>query len=122
MAESQIVFYKHEQGMVHVHDNCTKYEQNHDNFSEIQQQSTQNLGKNCHNYSNLAQSQILCYMHQQPMVPNHSTRYEENPSTYHGGISNDGQTDGQTGSVPIISDSATREWGITSLKIIVNVF
>ena len=34
------------------------------------------MGEN-HNYSNLAQSQILFYMPQQPMVPGHGAQYEE---------------------------------------------
>ena len=49
--------------------------------------NTQNLWKQYHHYSNWAQSQILFYMHQQPLLPDHhhSTQYEENPSSHHGG-------------------------------------
>ena len=32
-------------------------------------------------------------MYQQSMVPNHDTKYEENPSCPHGGMLEDGQTD-----------------------------
>ena len=43
----------------------------------------------------LVQSQILFYMHQQPMVPDHATKYEENPSSHYGGMCEDGLTDQQ---------------------------
>ena len=49
--------------------------------------------KNSHNYSNLAQSHILFYMHQRPMVPDHDIQYKENPSGHHGGMCEDGHTD-----------------------------
>ena len=35
-------------------------------------------------------TQILFYMHQKAMVPDHDTQYEENPSTHHGGMHEDG--------------------------------
>ena len=38
----------------------------------------QNLWKNCCNYSNLAQSQMLLYKHQQHLVPDYCTIYEQN--------------------------------------------
>ena len=44
----------------------------------------------------MAQSQILFYMHQRTMVPDHGTEYEENPSSYHGGMHKDGHPDWQT--------------------------
>ena len=53
------------------------------------------------------QSQILFYMHQQPMVPDHGTQYEENQSSHHGGICEDWQT----GPFPIFPDSALAESG-----------
>ena len=51
--------------------------------------------------SNLAQRQILFYMHQQPTVPDLGTQYEENPSSHQGKCTRmerdtDGQTDGLT--------------------------
>ena len=33
-------------------------------------------------------------MHHWPMVPDHGTQYEENPASHHGGMREDGQTDG----------------------------
>ena len=60
--------------------------------------NTQNVWKNCHNYSNMAYSQILFYMHKRPMVPDHGTQYEENPYSHHGGMHEDGKTDRQTDS------------------------
>ena len=41
-------------------------------------------------YSNLAQSQILFYMHQRPMVPDRGNQYEENESNNHEGMHEDG--------------------------------
>ena len=35
-------------------------------------------------------SQIRFYVHQQPMVPDHGTQCEENPSSHHGGMREDG--------------------------------
>ena len=49
-------------------------------FTAISQQ-TQNLRKNCHNYSNLAHSQILLYV-----------LYKINPASHHGGMHEDGWT------------------------------
>ena len=60
-------------------------------FSDISQQTL----KHCHNYSNLAQSQILFYMHQQPMIPDHGTQYEENPASHHGRMNKDRHPDGR---------------------------
>ena len=45
------------------------------------------------NVSNLAQSQILCYIHQQPMVLDQGTNYEENPSSHRRRMREGGQTD-----------------------------
>ena len=41
------------------------------------------LCKNRHSYSILAQSQILLYVHQQFMVPDHGTQTEKNPLSHH---------------------------------------
>ena len=58
-------------------------------FFQISQHSNF-IKNNCHNYSNLAQNRILFYMHQQqPMVPDHGTQYEENPSSHHGRMQED---------------------------------
>ena len=38
----------------------------------------QNLWKNCHNYTNLEQSQMLFHMHQQHIVPDYCAKYEQN--------------------------------------------
>ena len=43
----------------------------------------------------MAESQILFYMLQQPMVRDNGCKYEENPSSHHGGMGNDAQTDRQ---------------------------
>ena len=48
--------------------------------------NTKHLFKYDHNYSNLAQSQILFYVYQLPMVPDYGTQYEEDPSSNHAGI------------------------------------
>ena len=45
---------------------------------------------NGHDYSNMAQSRILFYMHQWQVVPDHGTKCEENPSTHHRGMCEDG--------------------------------
>ena len=44
----------------------------------------------------MAQSQIILYIHQRHMVPDHGTQYEDNPSSHHGGMYKDRQTDGLT--------------------------
>ena len=54
--------------------------------------STKELTCQWPNYSNLAWSQILFYVHQQTTVPDQGINYEENPSSYHGGMCEDGQT------------------------------
>ena len=66
-----MIFYMHEQHIVHVPDYCTKYEQSQWIFLREIITNAQNLWKICHNYSNLAQGQILFYMYQQPMVHEH---------------------------------------------------
>ena len=52
-------------------------------------------------------------MHQQPMVPDHGTQYEESPSSHHRGMHEnrhpDGQTDCRIGPFPIFPDSAYAE-------------
>ena len=58
---------------------------------EISQQ-TQKLWKNDHHCKYLTQSQIVFYMNQQPMVPDHGAKYEENPVGHHRGMNEDRQT------------------------------
>ena len=65
-------------------------------ISAISQQTIKIYEKNCHNYSNLAQSQILLYIHQRVMLPDHDTQYEENQSSHHGGVHEHGHPDGLT--------------------------
>ena len=55
-------------------------------FAKISQQPLKIYEQNSHNYSNLAESQILFYKNQWPMVSDHGTQYEENQSSHHGGI------------------------------------
>ena len=40
--------------------------------------------KKTHNYSNLAQSQIVFYLNEHPLVSDNGTQYEENPFNHHG--------------------------------------
>ena len=40
----------------------------------------------------MEQSQILFYVHQQPMEADHGTQYERNPSGHHRGMLKDGMT------------------------------
>ena len=47
-------------------------------------------------------------MHQQHMVPDYGTQNEENPSSHHGGMRKDGQSDRRTDR----QDSALAERGI----------
>ena len=51
-------------------------------FSKISQQSLKIYETIAIIYSNFEQSQILFYVHQQPMVPDHGTQFEENPSCH----------------------------------------
>ena len=51
--------------------------------------------KNDQNYSNEAWSQLLFYVHQQTMAPDHSTEYEDNLSSCHRGMCK-GQMNRQT--------------------------
>ena len=37
-------------------------------------------------YSNLAQSQIVFHMNEQPLVPDHGIQYKEQPSSHHEGM------------------------------------
>ena len=87
-----MLFYEYEQDM--LPDNRTKYEQITTFFSEISHQTLYIYRKNDHNYLNFAQSQILLYMHQRSIVPDHSAQYEENPSIHHGGMYEDRHPDG----------------------------
>ena len=45
-------------------------------------------------------------MHQQSLVPGHSTQYNENPSSHHEGMCEDGRTDGQDPFLILFPDSA----------------
>ena len=65
-------------------------------FFEISQQTLKMYFLNGHNYIHFAQNQILFYVHQRPIVPDHSTQYEETPYSLHGGMCKDGQADSQT--------------------------
>ena len=70
--------------------------------------------KNVHNYSNLAQSQLLFHMHQQPLISDQVS--DPIMKTIHLAITEnaqewldllmDRQTDGLTGPIPIFPDSA----------------
>ena len=59
-------------------------------FSEISYQTLKRYGQNGRIYSNLTQRQIIFYMQQWPMIPDHGTQYEETPSNHHGGMCNEG--------------------------------
>ena len=48
---------------------------------------------------------MLFYMYQQSMVADQGTQYEENPSSNHGGMHEDGLTNRQAGPFPIFPDS-----------------
>ena len=63
-------------------------------FCEMPQ--AQNYFFTLHNYSNLIQSQILFYMPQQLMVPDHGTKYKENRASHHERLHEDGYPDGRT--------------------------
>ena len=94
-----------------IPDSCTNYEQSHHML--LRNITTLKIyEKNNHNYSNLAQSQILLYIHQWPMVSDYDTQYEENPSSHH--VRNvrgrrdkwtDWLSDWRTGPFPIFPDS-----------------
>ena len=58
--------------------------------SEISQQTLTSYEKIALITQNLAQRQILFYMHQWPKVPIHGTQNEENPSHHHGRMRKDG--------------------------------
>ena len=63
----------HQQQMVHHY--CTKYEYNQPIlFWDI---TTHSVWKSSHNYSNLAQSPMVFYKHDQHMVPDKCTEYEQ---------------------------------------------
>ena len=65
-------------------------------FSEISQQ-THKFYEEIPIITQIWHRQILIYMHQQPIAPDHGTKYihvEENPSRYHGGMNDDSQMDG----------------------------
>ena len=103
-----MLFYLHQQHI--VPDYCTKYEQNQHILIYITTNTyTCNLWKKCHNYSNLEQNQFLYYVHQQPMVLNHGTKYEEKPSSHPEECV---KMDRQTRPIPIFLDAAIAERGI----------
>ena len=77
-----------------IHDDCFKYEQNHDILLWEITKNTKNVYKKCINCSNLKQSTMLCYVHQKPMVPDHGTKYGESSFIHHGGMREDKQVDG----------------------------
>ena len=72
---------------------CTKYEQDH----HILPGDITTL------------SLIIFCVHQQPMVPDHGTKYEENPANYHGGMCEDGHKDRRTGLISIFHNSDIEE-------------
>ena len=62
-------------------------------FSGISQQTLKMYEKINHNYSNLAQSQILFYMQSKCIVPDHGTQYEKYLFRHYGGMPEDGLMD-----------------------------
>ena len=54
--------------------------------SEISQQTLKIYLKNTIITKTWQRAKIILYVHQQPMVADHGTQYEENPSSHHGGI------------------------------------
>ena len=46
------------------------------------------------------------------MESDHGTQYESNPSSHHGGMQEDGQTDGLMDRLTIFPDSTSVEWKI----------
>ena len=71
----------------------------------------------------MAQGQIPFNVHQQSIVPDHGTKYEENPLSHHGGMCKDGQKERYTdrwmdcGAIPIFPDSTIAEQIIITLTI-----
>ena len=55
-------------------------------------------------------------MHQQPMVADHGTQYEGNLFSHHGGMCEEGLTDGRTDTFPTFSDSTWAERGIIKVE------
>ena len=47
------------------------------------------------------------------MIPDHGMQYEENPSSHHGRMGEDGHPDGWSGPFPIFPHSAQVERGLT---------
>ena len=72
-------------------------------FTKISQETHKIYEQNSHDYSNLAQSQSLVYVHDRPMVPDHSVEYEENPASHQGGMLEDGLTN-------VLMDRLTDWW------------
>ena len=48
----------------------------------------------CNNLCVFGSGDVRAYVHQQPMVPDHGTQHEGNPSSHDGGMHKDGLTDG----------------------------
>ena len=74
-------------------------------FSEISQQTLKMYEKMAI-MNQIWQSQILFYVYQWPMLPDHGTEYEENPSSHHEQMHNYGRMDWQTKASPIVPNSA----------------
>ena len=85
-----MLLHKHEQHM--VPDYCAKYEQNH-HILLCDITTLKMFEQMAIITTNLAQSQIVIYMHQWPIVPDHGTKYEENPPSYHRQMCEGGQMD-----------------------------
>ena len=60
-------------------------------FFEISQHKTLKIAR----ITQISQPYSILH-YQWPMVPDHGTQYEENPSSHHGGMHEDFPTDGQT--------------------------
>ena len=59
-------------------------------FFEISQQTLKLYFKIAIRTKILHRAKILGYVHQRPMVLDHGNQYEENPSSHHGGMHEDG--------------------------------
>ena len=75
---TKILFYKDKQ--------CTKSPHSSLKYHNKVPYKHSKLMKKMPQLFNLAWSNILVYMHLQPMVPDHGTKNEKNPSNPHGGI------------------------------------
>ena len=98
LAQGQGIYYMHQASV--LVDHCIvdhKYEQNQLIYHHNITTNMQNLWKNCHNYSNLAQDQILLYMHQQHIIPDYSTIYKLNELIFSWDITTNTQNVWQNG-------------------------